>query len=278
MIIVKKKPTIAQLQQMKEEGKHFTMTTVYDYTMAQLVDRSDSEMILVGDSLGMIIQGHEGTTPVTIEDIRYHLKAVRKGAPNTFIIGDMPFMAYQASKEDAIRNAGSLIRLGADCVKMEGGMGIMDKIEAVTSVGIPVCAHIGLTPQTAGAIGGFKVQGKGKEAAQRLLDEAIAAEKAGAFAIVLECIPTLLADLIMSKINIFAIGVGAGPNTAGHNINAYDLVGMFDAFIPKFVKRYGEIGNDIVNIFNTHHEEVANGTFPASEHGYKMNEEDLPTA
>lgn len=273
---MKVKPTIAQLQQLKDEGKHFTMITVYDHAMAQLVDRSQTEMILVGDSLGMIIQGHEGTTPVTIEHIQYHLQWVRKGAPNTFIIGDMPFLSYQASKEDAILNAGSLIRLGADCVKMEGGMGIMDKIEAVTSVGIPVCAHIGLTPQSVASLGGFKVQGKGKTAAKRLVDEAIAAEKAGAFAIVLECIPTQLADYIMTKINIPAIGVGAGPNTAGHNINAYDLIGMFDAFIPKFVKRYGEIGKEIVEIYDTFHTEVQNGEFPQKSHEYNMDVNDLP--
>lgn len=271
-----KKPTIMDLRQHKIDGTKFKMITVYDYTMASIVNKTNIDMILVGDSLGMIIQGENGTNGVTLSEIQYHLKCVRKGAPDKFVVGDMPFMSYQASKEDAIKNAGSLIALGADCVKMEGGFAIMDKIKSVVDIGIPVVAHIGLTPQTAGSMGGFKVQGKGKDNAQRLLDEAIAAEKAGAFAIVLECIPTLLANKIEESISIPTISVGAGGNTTGHNINAYDLLGMFDSFVPKFVKQYASIGEEMVNAYDKWCEEIDNGIFPAEEHGYKMDEEDVP--
>ncbi|MGE5677795.1 MAG: 3-methyl-2-oxobutanoate hydroxymethyltransferase [Pseudomonadota bacterium] len=272
----KRKVTISDLKEMKKNGKKFKMITVYDYQMASMVDRSEVELILVGDSLGMIIQGYEGTTPVTMEDIEYHLRAVRRGAPKTFVVGDMPFMSYQVCREDAIRNAGRLIRLGADCVKLEGGMAIMDKIKAITDIGIPVMAHIGLTPQTAASIGGFKVQGKDSEAAERLLKEAIEAEKAGAFAIVLECIPALLAELIDRTISIPTIGVGAGANTTAQNLNAYDLLGIFDSFVPKFVKQYAKLGPEMIEAFNSWCKEVDNGAFPTPQHEFKMNPEDLP--
>jgi len=274
--MVKRKPTIQELKDMKTNGKKFKMITVYDHQMASIVDKSDAQLILVGDSLGMIIQGHEGTAPVNIEDIQYHLKAVRKGAPNTFVVGDMPFMAYQACKEDAIRSAGSLIKLGADCVKMEGGMGIMDKIKAVTDIGIPVIAHIGLTPQTAASLGGFKVQGKNQEASERLLKEAIAAEEAGAFAIVLECMPSQLGKLIDETISIPTISVGAGPNATAQNLNAYDLLGIFDSFVPKFVKQYAAMGPDMVNAFNAWCTDIDEGAYPAPEHEFNMKSEDLP--
>lgn len=274
--MAKKKPTIQELKDMKKSGKKFKMITVYDHQMATLVDRSDAQLILVGDSLGMIIQGYEGTAPVNVEDIRYHLKAVRKGAPNTFIVGDMPFLSYQVCKEDAIRNAGSLMKLGADCVKMEGGLAIMDRIKAVVDIGIPVIAHIGLTPQTAASLGGFKVQGKSTEAADRLLKEAIAAEEAGAFAIVLECIPTQLATMIDNRISIPTISVGAGPNATAQNLNAYDILGIFDDFIPKFVKQYAHLGQEIVNAFNTFCNEIDEGIYPAPEHEFNMKSEDIP--
>ena len=272
----KRKPTIQELKDMKTSGKKFKMITVYDHMMASIVDKSEIELILVGDSLGMIIQGHEGTTPVDLEDIQYHLKAVRRGAPNTFVVGDMPFMSYQPSKEDAIRSAGSLIKLGADCVKMEGGLGIMDRIEAVTAIGIPVMAHIGLTPQTASSIGGFKVQGKGTEASEKLLKEAMAAEKAGAFCIVLECIPSQLAKLIEENISIPTISVGAGPNATGQNLNAYDILGIFDAFVPKFVKQYAHMGPEMVSAFNAWSKDIDEGHYPLKEHEFNMKEEDLP--
>ena len=272
----KKKLSIQQLKDMKKDGKKFKMITVYDYQMAAIVEKSDIDIILVGDSLGMVIQGMEGTTTVTIEEIQYHLKAVRNGAPNKFLVGDMPFLSYQVSKEEAIRNAGSLIKLGADCVKMEGGLAVMDKIKAVSDIGIPVIAHIGLTPQTAVSIGGFKVQGKRLEDSQRLLKEAIAAEEAGAFAIVLECIPSQLVKLIDDSISIPTIGCGAGPNTTAQNLNAYDILGIFDAFVPKFVKQYAKIGEEMLSAMNTWASDIDNGIFPAPEHEFNMKIEDLP--
>lgn len=273
--MVKKKVTIPEIMEMKKTGRKFKMITVYDYPMASMVDQSKAELILVGDSLGMVIQGHEGTVPVNIEDVIYHVKAVRKGAPNTFIVGDMPFLSYQVSTEEAIRNAGTLLKIGADCVKMEGGMKVVERVRAVVDAGIPVIAHIGLTPQTAALVGGFKVQGKSAEAAERLLKEALALEEAGAFAIVLECLPTGLARLIDEKLSIPTIGCGAGPYTTGQNLNAYDLLGIFDKFVPKFVKQYAQMGQQMVEVFDTWCTEIDEGKFPEKKHEFTMNDEDL---
>lgn len=273
--MAKKKVTIPELMDIKKAGKKFKMITGYDYPMATMIDRSDAELILVGDSMGMVIQGHDSTIPVNIEDTIYHVKAVRRGAPNTFVVGDMPFLSYQVSKEEAIRNAGTLLKAGADCVKIEGGMKVVETLRAVVDAGIPAIAHIGLTPQTAAMLGGFKVQGKSAEAAERLLKEAIALEEAGAFAIVLECIPTPLAKLIEEKLQIPTIGCGAGPYTTAQNLNAYDLLGIFDKFVPKFVKQYGKLGNEMVEIFNTWCGEIDSGVYPAPEHGFTMKDEEL---
>ncbi len=271
----KKKVTIPEILAMKGEGKKFKMITVYDYPMASIVDKSKAELILVGDSLGMVIQGLEGTVPVNMEDIIYHLKLVRRGAPNTFIVGDMPFLSYQVCAKEAIRNAGTLLKMGADCVKMEGGLKIVEKVRAVVDAGIPVIAHIGLTPQTASLVGGFKVQGKSAEAAEKLLKEALALEEAGAFAIVLECLPTGLATLIDEKLSIPTIGVGAGPNTTAQNLNAYDLLGIFDQFVPKFVKQYAQMGPQMVDVFDTWCTEIDEGKFPEKKHEFTMKDEDL---
>ncbi|KUO50155.1 MAG: 3-methyl-2-oxobutanoate hydroxymethyltransferase [Desulfitibacter sp. BRH_c19] len=260
---------------MKNLGKKFKMITVYDYPMASMVDQSKAELILVGDSLGMVIQGHEGTVPVNIEDVIYHVKAVKKGAPNTFIVGDMPFLSYQVNTEEAIRNAGTLLKVGADCVKMEGGMKVVERVRAVADAGIPVIAHIGLTPQTAALVGGFKVQGKSVEAAEKLVKEALALEEAGAFAIVLECLPTGLAKLIDEKLSIPTIGCGAGPYTTGQNLNAYDLLGIFNKFVPKFVKQYAQMGQQMVDIFDTWCTEIDEGQFPEKKHEFTMKDEDL---
>jgi 3-methyl-2-oxobutanoate hydroxymethyltransferase len=273
--MTKKKITIPEIQEMKRNGKKFKMITVYDYPMASMVDQSNAELILVGDSLGMVIQGHDGTVPVNIEDVIYHVKAVRRGAPNTFVVGDMPFLSYQVSKEEAIRNAGTLLKVGADCVKMEGGMNVVETVRAVVNAGIPVIAHIGLTPQTASMMGGFKVQGKSTEAAEKLLNEAIALEEAGAFAMVVECVPTQLAKIIDEKLQIPIISVGAGPHATGHNLNAYDLLGIFDKFVPKFVRQYAQMGRQMVEVFNTWGREIDNGEFPAPEHCFNMKDEDL---
>lgn len=273
--MAKTKITIPELKGMKISGKKFKMITVYDFPMATMVDRSPAELILVGDSLGMVIQGNDSTVPVNIEDVIYHVKAVRRGAPNTFIVGDMPFLSYQVNKDEAIRNAGTLLKVGADCVKIEGGMKTVETVRAVADAGIPVMAHIGLTPQTAAMLGGFKVQGKSADSAERLLKEALALEEAGAFAIVLECIPTTLAQLIDQKLTIPTISCGAGPYTTGFNLNAYDLLGIFDKFVPKFVKQYATMGSEMVDVFDTWCTEIDEGVYPAPEHGFAMNEEDL---
>lgn len=271
----KKKVTIPEILEMKSVGKKFKMITVYDYPMASMVDQSKAELILVGDSLGMVIQGHEGTVPVNIEDVIYHVKAVKKGAPNTFIVGDMPFLSYQVSTEEAIRNAGTLLKVGADCVKMEGGMKVVERVRAVADAGIPVIAHIGLTPQTAALVGGFKVQGKSVEAAEKLVKEALALEEAGAFAIVLECLPTGLAKLIDEKLTIPTIGCGAGPYTTAQNLNAYDLLGIFDKFVPKFVKQYAQMGPQMIDVFDTWCTEIDEGQYPEKKHEFTMKDEDL---
>ena len=271
----KKKVTIPELLEMKKTGKKFKMITVYDYPFARIVDRSNLELILVGDSLGMVIQGHEGTVPVEMEDMLYHVKAVRRGAPNTFVVGDMPFMSYQVGRKEAVRNAGRLLKAGADCVKMEGDMRVVDKVAAVVGAGIPVIAHIGLTPQTASMFGGFKVQGKSAEAAESLLNQAIAMEKAGAFAIVLECIPAALGKLIDERLSICTISCGAGPHATAQNLNAYDVLGIFDKFVPKFVKQYGQMGDDILAAFNKWGHETDEGIYPEAKHCFTMNEEDL---
>ncbi|NLY66589.1 MAG: 3-methyl-2-oxobutanoate hydroxymethyltransferase [Tissierellia bacterium] len=274
--MAKKKLTIQEILNRKNSKDKIGMVTVYDYQMAKLVDESDCEMILVGDSLGMIVQGLDGTTHVNIEDMEYHLKCVRRGAPNTFIVADMSFMSYQASKEEAIRNAGKLMKLGADCVKMEGGLGIMDKIKAVTEVGIPVMAHIGLTPQTAAALGGFKLQGKNKETAERLVKEAVAAEEAGAFCVLVELVPAELNELIDKSVSIPVISTGSGPSAVGFNLNAYDMLGIFSDFKPKFVRQYAQLKQVIVDAFNAWNADIKSGSYPANDEAFHMKEEDLP--
>lgn len=272
--MTKKKITIPQFRELKKQEKKFSMITVYDYPMASIVDKSDAEMILVGDSLGMVVLGYSGTVPVKLEDVLHHVKAVTRAANNTLVVGDMPFMSYNISKEEAIRNAGRLIQDGgADCVKIEGGSKVIDTVRAVVDAGIPVIAHIGLTPQTAAMLGGFKVQGKDPEVAKKLLEDAKGLEDAGAFAIVLECVPTPLAKLITKELKISTIGCGAGPYVDGQNLNGYDLVGLFDKFVPKFVKQYANVAPTMLDAFNKFAMEVATGEFPSKEHGFTMDDD-----
>ena len=273
--MTKRKISIPELMDMKTSGQKFKMITVYDFPMATMVDRSPAELILVGDSLGMVIQGHDSTVPVNLEDVLYHVKLVRKGAPNTFVVGDMPFLSYQVNRDEAIRNGGTLLKAGADCVKMEGGVKISETMRAVVDAGIPVMGHIGLTPQTAASLGGFKVQGKNADSAEKLLQDALAVEAAGAFAMVLECIPTALAKLIDQKLTIPTISVGAGPFTTGFNLNAYDLLGIFDKFVPKFVIQYAQMGKEMVKVFDTWCKDIDEGSYPAPEHGFGMDDEEL---
>jgi len=270
----KKKIPIPEFKELKKQGKKIRMVTAYDYPTAVIIEKTDIEMILVGDSLGMVVLGYDGTVPVTVEDIIHHAKPVVKGAPNTHIVADMPFMSYQVSVEDAIRNAGRLIKeSGADSVKLEGGLDYASTVKAIVKAGIPVMGHIGLTPQTAGSLGGFKVQGKDAKAAQSLIDSAVALEDAGAFAVVLECIPAPLAKIISQKLDIPTIGIGAGVHCDGQVLVTQDMLGLFDRFVPKFVKQYAQIGQLELEAFNKYAEEVALGVFPDDAHSFTMKEE-----
>lgn len=268
------KNTVVTIQQMKEEGKKISMLTAYDYSTAKLQDEAGVNCILVGDSLGNVILGYEDTISVTMEDMIHHGAAVARGAKNALVIIDMPFMSYQTSVYDAVVNAGRLMKEGrAGAVKLEGGEEVCEQIRAIVNAGIPVCAHLGLTPQSINAFGGFKVQGKSEAAARKLLADAKAVEKAGAFAVVLEGIPKKLADLITKELTIPTIGIGAGNGCDGQVLVYQDMLGMFSDFTPKFVKRYAEIGEIMKKAFRQYFEEIQSGVFPAEENEYKIDDE-----
>jgi 3-methyl-2-oxobutanoate hydroxymethyltransferase len=263
----KHKMPIPTFGELKARGAKVTMITVYDYPFARLVDRSEAEMILVGDSLGMVIQGLEHTNPVTLDEVIYHAKAVRRGAPNTLVVGDMPFMSYQVSPEQALTSAGRLVKeSGVDCVKMEGGAYFAPYVYKIVQAGIPVIGHIGLTPQSASALGGLKVQGRTPEQAEQLIADAKALDEAGAFAMVLECIPSGVAKAITGSVGAVTIGCGAGPHVDGQNLNAYDILGLFEKFVPKFVKQYQVLASDILSGFDAFTSEVRSGHYPGPEH------------
>jgi 3-methyl-2-oxobutanoate hydroxymethyltransferase len=270
-----KKVTIADLQQKKETNKKITMMTAYDYPTASLVDQAGIDTILVGDSLGMVMLGYNSTVPVTMDEMIHHCKAVCRGAQRGFVIGDMPFMSYQVSDEKAIENAARFIKeAGCDCVKLEGGSEMAHVVKAIVDAGIPVCAHIGLTPQTATKLSGFKVQGKDAESARALLKSAQDLEEAGAFLIVMECIPDLLAAKITKELKIPTIGIGAGKDCDGQVLVYHDLVGLFERFTPKFVKQYINLAPKIREALIQYREEVENGTFPGPEHGFSITAEE----
>lgn len=259
---MKKKITVPEIMALKGSDKVATMITCYDYTNAKLVDESDIDMILVGDSLGMTMLGYKGTVGVTLEDMIYHTKHVVKGAPNTFVIGDMPFGTYNVSAEDAVRNASKFFaEAGCDCIKLEGGTDFAPIIKAIVKAGIPVCAHIGLTPQSAAMMGGFKVQGKSLQAAQDLLDSARAVQEAGAFMVVLEGIPTQLANVITEKIDIPTMGIGAGAGCDMQVLVAQDMLGM-NEWVPKFVKKYADLHSIVIGAYNEYVKESNARTFP----------------
>lgn len=275
-IKMKTKITTLDFKKMKEEGRKLRMVTAYDYQMAALVDKTDIELILVGDSLGMVVLGYEGTISVTMEDMIHHIKPVVKGAPNTFIVGDMPFGSYNVSVDKAVENAIRLMKEGGcDCIKLEGGVNIADKIEAIVDAGIPVMAHIGLTPQTSSQLGGFKVQGKDVKAAKEILEDAKAVEAAGAFSVVVECVPAQIGKIISETLEIPTIGIGAGVYCDGQVLVTQDMIGMFDQFVPKFVKQYADVGNMIVEAFNSYGREVQEGKFPGDVHSFNMKQEVL---
>jgi 3-methyl-2-oxobutanoate hydroxymethyltransferase len=269
------KISITELAGRKARGEKITMITAYDYPTARMVDKAELDMILVGDSLGMAVLGYDSTVPVTMEDMIHHTRAVMRGTTRAFVLTDMPFMSYQVSVEQAVRNGGRLIKEGGcECVKLEGGREIVPQVEGLCRAGIPVCSHIGLTPQTATNLGGFKVQGRDAASARALVEDAMALEKAGAFMIVLECVPDILAREITSRLSIPTIGIGAGRECDGQVLVFHDLIGLFDRFTPKFVKQYGQIQEKIVEALHQYGEEVANGTFPGSEHTFSMSEEE----
>lgn len=268
------KNTVVTFKSAKEKNEKLTMLTAYDYSTAKLIDNAGINGILVGDSLGMVCLGYEDTLSVTMEEMIHHTKAVARGAKNALVVGDMPFMSYQTSVYDAVVNAGRLIKEGrAQAVKLEGGLEVCDKIEAIVKASIPVMAHIGLTPQSVNTFGGFKVQGKDEDAAKRLIEEAIAVEKAGAFAVVLECVPAKLAKIISEKISIPTIGIGAGAGCDGQILVYQDMLGMYSDFTPKFVKTYENLGEKMNSAFKKYIDEVKDGVFPDEEHSFKISDE-----
>lgn len=268
------KNTSVTFKESKKNGEKLTMLTAYDYTTAKLLDESGIDSILVGDSLGMVVLGYGDTLSVTMEDMIHHSAAVARGAKNALVITDMPFMSYQTSVYDAVVNAGRLVKEGkAQAVKLEGGIEFCEHIKAIVKASIPVCAHIGLTPQSINAFGGFKVQGKGKQEAQRLLDEARAVEEAGAFAVVLECVPAKLAKKISESISIPTIGIGAGAGCDGQVLVYQDMLAMYSDFKPKFVKQYAQIGSVMKDAFRQYIDEVKSGAFPSEEHTFKIDDD-----
>lgn len=268
------KNTTTSIMQMKNSGHKISMLTAYDYTTARLLDEAGVNTILIGDSLGNVILGYEDTISVTVEDMIHHSAAVARGAKNALVVTDLPFMSYQTSVYDAVVNAGRLMKEGrAGAVKLEGGKEVCPQIKAIVSAGIPVVAHLGLTPQSINTFGGFKVQGKTEAAAKKLIEDAKAVEEAGAFLLVLECVPAKLAKLVTESINIPTIGIGAGAGCDGQVLVIYDMLGMFSDFKPKFVKHFANAGDVIREAVKTYIAEIDDGTFPAEEHCYKIDDE-----
>lgn len=270
------KNTAATFAAAKAKGEKLSMLTAYDYSTAKLEDESGINGILVGDSLGNVVLGYEDTVSVTMEDMIHHGAAVARGAKNALVVIDMPFMSYEVTVEEAVRNAGRLMKEGrAGAVKLEGGVRVAEQIRAIVKAGIPVMGHIGLTPQSINVFGGFKVQGKSEEAARALLADAKAVEEAGAFAVVIEAVPAALAQMITDAVSIPTIGIGAGAGCDGQILVYQDMLGMFSDFTPKFVKRYANVGEVMREAFANYAAEVASGAFPSEEHTYKIKDDVL---
>jgi 3-methyl-2-oxobutanoate hydroxymethyltransferase len=271
----KSKVTLRTLQAKKRSGTPITMLTAYDYPTAFAIDRAGIDSILVGDSLGMVVLGYENTLPVTMEDMLHHCKAVSRGAHLPFLIGDMPFMSYQVSVQEAVRNAGRFLQEASmDAVKLEGGSERVDAIRAIVNAGIPIMGHLGLTPQSVHQLGGFRPQARNLSSAQKLLDEAFLLQSAGCFGIVLESIPARLAAHISNKLDILTIGIGAGVGCDGQVLVTHDMLGIFERFTPKFVKKYANLYGEMVNAFEVYRDEVENGSFPTEEHSIEMRPEE----
>jgi 3-methyl-2-oxobutanoate hydroxymethyltransferase len=273
---VKKKLNRFDLQKMKEAGKKAVWITAYDFATAQFAEKAGMDMLLVGDSLGMCIYGYEGTIPVTMDQCIYHSEAVRRAAPNTFVIGDMPFLSYQVSVEDAVRNAGRFFKeANTDAVKLEGGLRVCPQIKAIADGGMLIMGHIGLTPQSSGQLGGFKAQGRTADTALELIKDAQAIQDAGAFALLVEAVPPEVCKIIRDKLTIPVYSIGAGVDADGQLMISSDLLGIFQAFTPKFVKRYASVADEITRAFIAYVDDVRNEAFPADEHTYKMVDGEL---
>ena len=261
--------TIQSLLQKKHERQRISMITAYDYPFAQIADEAGVDAIIVGDSLAMVVQGLDTTLPVSMDEMIYHTKMVSRAANRAMVIGDMPYLSYQVSTEEAVRNAGRFIKeAGAHAVKLEGGSEVAQTVQLLAKAEIPVMAHIGLTPQAIYRMGGFKVQGRSEEAARRLMDDAKLLESAGAFSIILEAIPAALAQQITGILAIPTIGIGGGPYCDGQVLVIHDVLGMFDRFTPKFIKKYANLKSDAITAVRKYREEVENGIFPGSEHSF----------
>ena len=267
------KKTILDFTKMKRKGEKITFLTCYDYPTACLCERAGFDMLLVGDSVGMVVYGYRGTLPVTMEQMIVHSQAVRRGAPDTFIVGDMPFLSYQQSVKDAICNAGRFHKEAeVDAIKLEGGRRVIKQIEGIVDAGMSVMGHIGLTPQSSGQLGGFKAQGRTAESAMELISDALAIEKAGAFAILLEAVPPELGKIITERCRIPTLGIGAGIHVDGQLLIVSDMLGMFEAFTPRFVKKYAALTEIIEKAFGDYIDEVRTGKFPQEKHCYRMLE------
>lgn len=268
------KKTVLTFAEAKEQGEKLTMLTAYDYSTAKLIDGAGIDAILVGDSLGNVILGYEDTLSVTVDDMIHHGAAVSRGTSEALVIIDMPFMSYQTSVYDAVVNAGRLMKEGrAGAVKLEGGQEVCPQIKAITGAGIPVMAHLGLTPQSINAFGGFKVQGKTEAAAKKLIENALAVQEAGAFAVTIECVPDKLARLVTKKLAIPTIGIGAGNGCDGQVLVYADMLGMFSDFTPKFVRRFAETGQVMTDAFKAYIAAVKDGSYPEEKHTYKIDDD-----
>ncbi len=266
--------TVEQFIKSKQSGRKISMLTAYDYTTAKLLDESGIDTILVGDSLGMVMLGYKDTLQVTMEDMLHHTRAVTRGVSNAFVIGDMPFLSYHTDINSAVRNAGRFIQeAGAQAVKLERGGEVIDKIKAIINAQIPVIGHLGLTPQSVNIMGGFKVQGRSQEQAETLLTESLQLQEAGVVALVLECVPEKLAKVISERLSIPTIGIGAGKHCDGQVLVVQDMLGMYRDISPKFVKKYAEMGDGIVQAVTTYIEEIQQAAFPEEKHGFKIDDE-----
>jgi len=270
------KVTTATIRRMKEEGVPIAMLTAYDYSLARMVDEAGIDMILVGDSLGNVVLGYDSTVPVTMEDMLHHVKAVCRGVSRALVVADMPFMSYQVSAEDALRNAGRFLKeTGARAVKLEGGREVAQTVRRIVDAGIPVMGHIGLTPQSVHQLGGYRVQGRDEETAKKLVEDARILEEAGVFSLVLECVPAPLARFITQEVNVATIGIGAGPHCDGQVLVLHDMLGMYPRPSPRFVKKYASLHEQIAAALAAYREEVRERTFPGPEHSFGMPEEVL---